>query len=178
MDYSPPGSSVHGILQARIQEWVVIYFSRESSRPRDWTCVSYVTCIGRWVLYHWATCKPLWFFESESRSVVSNFCNPMDYTVHGILQARILEWVAFSFPRGSSQPRDWTQVSVIAGRLFTSWATREALYIYIIDFHTWPRLSWTDQNFALDNHPSAVCHLSAWGGTCSLVKDTDLPVGW
>ena len=43
-------------------------------------------------------------------------CNPMDYTVHGILQARILEWVAFPFSRGSFQPRDPTQVSCIAGR--------------------------------------------------------------
>ena len=50
----------------------------------------------------------------------------MDYTVHGILQARILEQVAFPFSRGSSQPRDQTQVSSIAGGFFTSWATREA----------------------------------------------------
>ena len=54
-------------------------------------------------------------------------CDPVDYTVHGILQARILEWVTFSFYRGSSQPRDWTQVSRIAGGFFTVWATREAL---------------------------------------------------
>ena len=53
-------------------------------------------------------------------------CDPMDYTVHGILQARILEWVAFPFSRGSSPPRNWTQVSHIAGGFFTSWATREA----------------------------------------------------
>ena len=46
--------------------------------------------------------------------------NPMDYTVHGILQARILEWVAVPFSRGSSQPRDQTQVSHIAGRFFIS----------------------------------------------------------
>ena len=52
-------------------------------------------------------------------------CNPMDYTVYGILQARILEWVAFPFSRGSSQPRDRIQVSHIAGRFFTSWATRK-----------------------------------------------------
>ena len=51
----------------------------------------------------------------------------MDYTVHGILQARTLEWVAFPFSRGSSQPRDQSQVSHIAGWFFTSWATREAL---------------------------------------------------
>ena len=53
-------------------------------------------------------------------------CDPMDYTVHGILQARILEWGAFPFSRGSSQPRDWTQVSCIVGGFFTSWATKEA----------------------------------------------------
>ena len=47
-------------------------------------------------------------------------CNPMDYTLHGILQARTLEWVAFPFSRGSFQPRDRTQVSHIAGRFFTS----------------------------------------------------------
>ena len=47
-------------------------------------------------------------------------CDRMDYTVHKILQARILEWVAFSFSRGSSQPRDQTQVSHSAGRFFTS----------------------------------------------------------
>ena len=48
------------------------------------------------------------------------------HTVHGILQARILEWVTFPFSRGSSHPMNRTQVSHIAGRLFTSWATREA----------------------------------------------------
>ena len=56
----------------------------------------------------------------------STLCNPMDYTVHGILQARILEWVAVPFSRASSQPRDWTQVSHIVGGFFTNWATREA----------------------------------------------------
>ena len=49
----------------------------------------------------------------------------MDCTVHRILQARIMEWVAFPFSRGSSLPRDWTQGSHIAGGFFTSWATRE-----------------------------------------------------
>ena len=47
-------------------------------------------------------------------------CNPVDYTVHGIHQARILEWVDFPFSRGTSQPRDLTQVSGIAGKFFTS----------------------------------------------------------
>ena len=53
-------------------------------------------------------------------------CDPMDYAVHGILQARILEWIAVPFSRGSSQPGDWTQVSHIADGFFTSWATNEA----------------------------------------------------
>ena len=57
-------------------------------------------------------------------------CSPPGFSVHGILQARILEWVAISFSRGSSWPRDWTLVSCIAGRFFTIWATKKALKIY------------------------------------------------
>ena len=53
MDCSPPGSSVHGISQARILEWVAMPFSRGSSRPKDWTLVSWVSCIGIRVLYHY-----------------------------------------------------------------------------------------------------------------------------
>ena len=55
MDYSLLDSSVHGIFQARILEWVAISFSRGSSRPRDWTRVSCVSCTGTWILYCWAT---------------------------------------------------------------------------------------------------------------------------
>ena len=53
-------------------------------------------------------------------------CDPMDCIVHGILQVRILKWGAIPFSRGSSQPKDRTQVSHIAGRFFTSWAMKEA----------------------------------------------------
>ena len=53
-------------------------------------------------------------------------CSLPGSSIHGILQAWVLEWVAISFSRGSSQPRDWTQVSYIAGRCFTTGATREA----------------------------------------------------
>ena len=56
MDCSPPGSSVHGVLQAGVLEWVPISFSRGSSRPRDWTCVS---CTGKQILYSWATREAL-----------------------------------------------------------------------------------------------------------------------
>ena len=68
-------------------------------------------------------------------------CDPMDYTVHGILQARILEWVAFLFSRASSQLRDRTQVSCIAGGFFTSWATREAPQA----FHSVPKTKYLIQ---------------------------------
>ena len=73
------------------------------------------------------------FIESEREVAQScpTLCDPIDCSppgssLHGILQARILEWVAISFSRGSSQPRDRTQVSHIAGRLFNLWGTREA----------------------------------------------------
>ena len=64
-------------------------------------------------------------------AVMSDSCQPLDYSppgssVHRILQARILEWIAISFSRGSFQPRDRTWVSCIAGRFFTDWATGEA----------------------------------------------------
>ena len=58
-------------------------------------------------------------------------CSPPGSSVHEILQARILEWIAISFSRGSSQPRDRTEVSRIAGRFFTIWAMREAPKYYV-----------------------------------------------
>ena len=93
IDCSLPGSSVHGIFQARVLLEV------------------------KW---------------SEVAQLCLTLCDPIDcslpgLSIHGIFQARVLEWVAISFSRGSSQPRDWTQVSHIAGRRFKLWATREAL---------------------------------------------------
>ena len=78
------------------------------------------------VIHPWSLWCPLRLAENERHLVMSNSLCPMDYTVHGILQARILEWVAFPFSRGSSQPRAQTQVSHIAGGFFTSWAIRGA----------------------------------------------------
>ena len=56
-------------------------------------------------------------------------CSLPGSSVHGIFQARVLEWIAISFSRGSSRPRDWTRVSCIVGRHFTIWATREVRFI-------------------------------------------------
>ena len=72
---------------------------------------------------------PEWL--SEVAQSCPTLCDPMDCSppgssVHGILQARVLEWGAIAFSRGSSQPRDRTQVSHIAGRRFNLWTTREA----------------------------------------------------
>ena len=218
MDYSPPGSSVHGILQVRIIEWVAIPFSRGSSQPRDRTQVSHIA--GRFFTI-WATrevhesIRQMWIYSQalsltsyvtldkvfnlaepqfshlqhkliinsndwwegkndmlykvfiivsmnkKSRMNSSCFCYCYFWLVgkantlcvltqvkvirrkgkalsdqcemweslsgvHGTLQARILQWMAFPFSRGSSQPREQTQISHIAGRFSTRWATREA----------------------------------------------------
>ena len=76
-----------------------------------------------------------WTFKiikwSEVAQLCPTLCNPMDWnppgsSIHGIFQARILEWVAISFSRGSPRPRDWTWVSHIVSRHLIIWATREA----------------------------------------------------
>ena len=59
MNCGPPGSSLHGISQARILEWVTLPFSRGLLQPRDWTSVSWVSCNGRQILYHWTTVSGL-----------------------------------------------------------------------------------------------------------------------
>ena len=176
MDCSLSGSSVHGIFQARVLEWIAISFSRGSSGPRNWTWVSCIAgkCFTVWATrealedlnpvlklkfskihdfcwkklnhntqsYSWdvnrkkvkakvpgscpTLCYSMDYMKVKVTQLCPTLCDPMDYTVYGFLQARILEWAAVPFSKGSSQPRDWTQVSHIAGRFFTNWATREA----------------------------------------------------
>ena len=145
LNCSLPGSSVHGIIRARILECVAISSSRESSQPRDWTCLSCVTYIGKWIIYHYAIWEALWLQKPAvklagtlNKGRVYAYCicslkyiklciyacmhvwlfltswtcqnhdNLMDSSwslpgssVHGIFQARILEWVALpSFLQG------------------------------------------------------------------------------
>ena len=94
----------------------------------------FLTQESNWGLLHWRRllyqliyqgCPMCLQFSSVTQSCPT-LCDPMDYRVHGILQARILEWVTFPFSRGFSQPGDQIQISCIAGGFFTSWATREA----------------------------------------------------
>ena len=125
MNCSPPGSTVHGISQARILKWVVITFSRWSSQTWD-----RVSCIGRQILYHWATwcyifflkwpfyvmlffvscyslCFKVYFVSisiaaaAKSLQSCPTLCDPIDGSppgsaIPGILQARTLEWIAIS----------------------------------------------------------------------------------
>ena len=81
-------------------------------------------------------------FLSEVAQSCPTLCDPVDHSppgssVHGILQARILEWVAISFSRGSSWPRDQTQVSCIAGRHFNLWANRRRTFWSTIQGISW-----------------------------------------
>ena len=137
MDCSPPGSSVHGILQARILKWVALSSSRGSSQPRDWTCVS---CIGRRILYHWATKEALLIYVlahlkwSEVAQSCPTLCNPMDCSppgssIHGILQARILEWVAISFSRDLPNPGIEPRSPTLQADALTSEPPRKLAYL-------------------------------------------------
>ena len=82
---------------------------------------------------------------------MSDFCNPLDYSqtgssIQGILQTRILKWVAVPFSRGYFQPRDGTYVSCIASRFFTIWVTREALFSLTLNFAI--RNWWSEPQYA------------------------------
>ena len=129
MDCRPPGSSIHG---TRIVEWAAISFSRRrKSQPRDWTQVSCNCRQTHCRLSHQGSRS---MHSSEVAQSCSTLCDSVDCSlqcspVHEIFQARVLEWVAISFSRGSSQPRDQTWVSRIVGRCFTIWATREIISI-------------------------------------------------
>ena len=92
-------------------------------------------------------------------------CSPPGSPVHGILQARILEWVAISFSRGSYRPRDQTQVSCTAGGFFIVWATREAKalpdFMGEVNWHDLPSCPWPQSTELLSQPLSLLGHLSA-----------------
>ena len=116
--------------------WINCRISAEDRRQKTWTEPSELvlqkwesqrgTNVGRSFPYNRVGTPGYVVVVLKVAQLCPTLWDPMDYTVHGILQARILEWVAFLFSRGSSQLRDQTQVSCIAGIFFTSWATREA----------------------------------------------------
>ena len=139
MDSSLPGSTVHGIFQARVLEWAAISFSRGSSQTRDRACVF---CIADRHFTIWATREALHqlgyvnYCDVWVPHICVHVCpvvqscptlwDLMDCilpgsSVLGIFQARILEWVAISFSRGSSWPRDWTHVLTIFSHVIPYW---------------------------------------------------------
>ena len=103
LDYSLPGSSVHGSFQARVLEWVTSAFSN-------------IHIYMRFIIYH----------DSESRSFVCNSLWPHGISSPWTSLGQNTGVGSLSLLQGSSQPRDQTQVSCITGRFFTVWATREA----------------------------------------------------
>ena len=119
---------------------VAISLFRESSQFRDQTQASYV-CQTLYLLSHRGSPYIIYGGGLVTKSCPT-LCDPTDCghlpdsSVHGIFQTRILEWVAISFSRGSSPPRDWIWVSCIAGRFFTNWATKEAPYYIYTDINT------------------------------------------
>ena len=144
MDCSPPGSSVHGIFQARILEWVAIPFSRGSSQRRDQTLISY---IGRQILYHWATGEAHIYIGTKvyvCACMLSRFSHVLFATLWSIACQALLSmgfsrqeyWSGLPCP----PPRDLRDPGIkllslmslaLAGRSFTTRAIWEAPYIYI-----------------------------------------------
>ena len=91
-------------------------------RPVHWPLISLIVASQRWESTISINSK---WSEMKVTQSCPTLCNPTDCIVHGILQARILGWVAYSFSRGSSWPRNRTGVSCVAGGFFTSWAIKE-----------------------------------------------------
>ena len=94
-----------------------------------WACTPRAHVLQRQKPSEWEACE-LQLGKVKVAQSCPTLCDLMECSlpashVHGILQTRVLEWAAIPFSRGSSQPRDWTQVSHIAGKFFISWATRE-----------------------------------------------------
>ena len=82
MDWGPPGSSVHGTLQARILEWLAISSSRGYSRPRDQTRISYVSCTGRQVLYHECHLGSPFVYRKKQVSASNTFKKNLSLALH------------------------------------------------------------------------------------------------
>ena len=106
MDYSMPDF----LVLHHLPEFAQTHVHRADDAIESMMMSSFDLWLRKW---KWKLLSCVWLFETS-------------WTVHEILQARIVEWVAFPFSRGSSQPRDQTQISRTAGGFFTSWATREA----------------------------------------------------
>ena len=137
-----PGSSVHGIFQARILKWVATFSSRGSSWFMDQThisCIPCISCTGRQILYHWATWEAqvymyIWWWWCSCKSWLT-LVTPWTVVCQaplsmGISRQEYWSGLPFPSPRGSSWPKDRTYVSCIAGRFFTAEPYVYISYIY------------------------------------------------
>ena len=124
MDHTPPGSSAKRLCQQEYWSRLSFPILGDLLHPGI-VPVSFVSATLASEVF---TAEPPKLVSEWVKVAQScpTLCNPVDYTVLGILQARILEWETFPFSSRSSQPRDQTQVSRIAGGFFTGWAIREA----------------------------------------------------
>ena len=170
MDCNSPDSSVHGISQARILEWVAMPSSKGYSCPRDQT---HISCIGRQILYHWVT----WEASSTTATAAATkslqscltLCDPIDgippgFPDPGILQARTLEWVAISLPL--------IQAQVMQERVPASAVRHEKLTVE----HPWP-LSASQQSRELGSTVSSNSpQRFLLRGACWICKDTKMEV--
>ena len=123
-DYNPPGSSIHGISQARVVEWVATSFSRGSPWPRNRT---HIPCIGRRILYHWASCAMV------SHSHVRLFVIPWTVACQAALSMRFSRQEYRSGlpcppPGNLPDPGIKSVFPAWAGGLFSIWPTKEAFY--------------------------------------------------
>ena len=133
-------------LSVALHTWKWPRFSSETNRLwhrlhplRRW---EWPVCSSMWQSGEMSQTR--WYLQKKVKVLVTQSCltlcdsvdcSPPGSSVSGILQARIREWIALHFSRGSSPPRDWTWVSCIAGRSFTIWATREARTRCTVFFH-------------------------------------------
>ena len=129
------------------------------SKPHSALSVAFADCIE--LLHLWLQIMQIWFaYWPKTFMLVlvtqssPTLCDPMNYippgsSIHGILQARVRDWVCLRFCTGSSWSRDCTWVSRIAGRFFTIWATREALVFHKGPTVTAPRQTQRDLNSPL-----------------------------
>ena len=128
------GCSPWGRQESDTTEWLHFHFSLScigegNGNPLQYSCLENPSDGGAWwaavygVTQSWTQLK--WLSSSSSRLCID--CSLPGSSVHGILQARILEWVAIPSSKGSSWVRDQTLISCIAGRFFTIWATRGVL---------------------------------------------------
>ena len=160
----PGGYSPWGCRESGTTEWLnwtepYMLSIAYTSTYIFWFCKQFKSPISfLWVFLNY-NYLPLYFsrtpleWVSEVTQSCLTLCDPMDCSppgssVDGILQVRILECVAISFSRGSSWPRDWTQVSRIAGRRFKLWATRKA-HLRVLQFSFLHLFFWTGSSFHL-----------------------------